>query len=290
MPALVEAFFADFGPLEWSLWVAGGAALLVILLPFAVSACLGGPLVRFSTSNRPADAEPDGTDPEYAEKYHELLALGFRPCGSVTERVCFWTYKLYKATRVRKLISADGRTCASLYRLGKWGVILRVAFASLTEKGCLVQTAYPGAGLTEHEADSHRTEVPVGTVAEVYAHHLGELEAVSAASGQATAATLADVAKADERYSARFLSGTKATDGLWYPAIGWVVPFVVTLLTLAVVSAAPWSQLIGWALVFAGVSYAVLVVKVMPWLLRICEQLPDPETADEDEVETAGKE
>src|SRR5262245_36212407 len=119
MPALVKSFFADFGPLEWLLCGTGAAALLVILLPFAVSTCLGGPLVRFSASNNPAHAEPDGSDPEYAEKYDELLALGFRPCGSVTERVSFWTYKLYKATRVRKLVSADGRTYASLYRLGK---------------------------------------------------------------------------------------------------------------------------------------------------------------------------
>src|SRR3954454_10402611 len=106
MPALVESFFAGFGPLEWSLWLTGAAALLVILLAFAVSACLGGPLVRFGTSTNPADAQPDGTDPEYAEKYHELLALGFRPCGSVTERTCFWTYKLSRAPRVRKLVSA----------------------------------------------------------------------------------------------------------------------------------------------------------------------------------------
>src|SRR5688572_8227793 len=116
MSALLESFFAGFGPLEWSLWLAGGAALFVILLPFAVSACVGGPIVRFGVSEDPAAVEPDGTDPEYEDRYAQLLALGFRPCGVVTERVWFWGYKLFKATPVRKMISADGLTSASLYR------------------------------------------------------------------------------------------------------------------------------------------------------------------------------
>jgi hypothetical protein len=286
MSAAFESFFAGFGPLEWLLWLVGAVALAFFLLPFAAGACVGT-VVRFRATFDPAAAQPDGSDAEYEEKYHELLALGFRPCGYVTESTWFTAHHLHRTTRVRKLVSEDGKTYASLYRLGEGGLMLRVAFASLTENGCLVQTAFPGAGISEDSAVTHRTEVPEGTVADVYSHHLNELDAVSAHNGPAQLARLNDVAKADERYSAHFLARCSRAEGLWSVGIAWGQPFAACLIGLALLSSMPWAQLIGWSMVFAALCYAFWVVKVLPFLLRISEQMPD---GSEEEAETAAEE
>lgn len=84
-PELLRSF-ADFGPLDWTLWSIGLAALALLLLPYAASIC-GLGRVRFRSTEDPALVLPDGTDPDYEEKYQALAALGFRPCGLVTERV-----------------------------------------------------------------------------------------------------------------------------------------------------------------------------------------------------------
>lgn len=165
MSDLIRSPLADFGPLDWAIWSAGLAALALLLVPCAVSAC-GLTRVRFCCTEDPPLVLPDGSDLDYEEKYQELAALGFRPCGMVTERAWFFTCHLFTSTPVRKMVNPDGRTYAALYRLGKWGTTLRVAFSSVTDRKVFLQTATPGVGLAERESDYHRTEVPGGTLAE----------------------------------------------------------------------------------------------------------------------------
>jgi hypothetical protein len=274
MPESFDSLPSGFGPIECLLWLAGAVALAVILSPFLVSAC-GGTRLRFWATKDPAAVKPDGGDPEYEEAFQELVALGFRPCGVVSERVWFSGHHIRRTAYVRTLVSADGLTFASLYRLGGWGVVLRVSFATLTDRRTLIQTASPGAGLVRREPDYHRTEVPEGELEEVYARHRSEVQAVTAAGGgEAIAASLDEYARADETRSARTVARLGASDLAFLPVFAWGLPFAGCLALLWAASPLDWPQLVGWSLVFAACCYAVAVVKGMPLLLRLCELDP----------------
>lgn len=190
-------------------------------------------------------------------------------------------HHLFKATPVRHMVGPDGRTFAALCRLGGWGVTLRVAFSSLTDRQVLVQTATPGVGLAEREPDYHRTEVPEGSLAEVFERHLEEVEAVAAeGGGKAAVATLAELA-AIERRSARSLRRIGLGDVAWYPVLGWGVPFLLCWDAFWALSRLPWYQQVGWSMVAAACSYLFFTVKVVPAFLRLCELLPCGQADDE---------
>lgn len=246
--------WAELGTADAVALAVGLALAVGFLLPLVATA-LGFRILRFTAIDDPKLAEPDGTDAEYAERVRELVALGFRPAGEVRETTWLYGHEFRKCHRVPFLVSADGTTYAAVYRLGFGpGGMLRTALDTATDAGTLVQTAFPGAGLTTDEPDYHRTEEPWTDAAAALEAHRRHVATVTAEGGGTPArAALADLAEIDERTSLRAL---RAIDGTGLAqllfGVGWLVPFLGAAAILAVGADFGWPRRLAASLLFAA--------------------------------------
>jgi hypothetical protein len=255
------------------LWVIGWGALLLFVSTFLITR-QGIRIVRyraFEDVEARREVQPDGNQPDYADRYEELSRLGFLPAGVVRERVWFFQESICRTVRVRVLVSDDGLTYAALYRIGLTGPV-RVAFDSLTDGGVFVRTVMPGAGIPESTHDFHRSEYPWRSVAELLDDHVRELQQVAArGGGQPRVFTLDERAALDQKVETRALRGIDNGDTVWY-LTAWIVTFLLFDGFL-------WSsyttgpRVVGLSLITAGVVYAGFTVFFMPWLIGLMQRL-----------------
>ena len=271
-----------FTPLDVFLWVVGWGAFVLFVAPFLVTRS-GMRIVRYKAlPDDKGEVQPDGSEPDYAERYEELSQLGYLAAGVVRERVWFYQESIRRTHRVRAMVSEDGLVYAALYRIGSNGPV-RVAFDSLTEKGVFVRTAMPGAGIPESVPDFHRTEASWRSVAELLEVHFRELRRIgSRGGGQPRPYTLEERAAVDEKVEARSLHRIGVGDTVWHLA-AWIVTFLL-------VGGAIWANLnlsgpriVGLALLAAGAAYGVFTIQVVPWLIGLAQWTEAPDPTQEEE-------
>lgn len=266
-----------FTPLDGVLWVVGGAAFILFLAPFLITR-RGIRIVRYRAFDDDKYAvQPDGSEPDYAERYEELSALGYLPAGVVRERVWFYQESLRRTARVRVLVSEDGLIYAALYRIGTNGPV-RVALDSLTDGGVFVRTAMPGAGIPESVADFHRTEAAWRPVGDLLDDHIRELRRIAGrGGGQPRVFSLEERAAVDEAVERRSLRRIGNGDTVWYLG-AWIVPFLLVAGALAIWGSLSGPRIVGLALVSAAAVYVAFIVKFVPWLIGFSQwcELPDP--------------
>jgi hypothetical protein len=257
------------------LWAAGLGALAVFLLPILVSIS-GLLLVRYVAVEDPIAGRPDGSDPERAERVDELTELGFQPHGFVHEECWLWLHHFYKCHTLRYLVGEGGTTFATVYRLG-FGGFIRVVLDTVTEAGVLIQTAMPGAGIPADEADFQRAELPRQPVADLLAAHRRRVEEYARQHGdRPTRATLAERTAIDERANIRQLRQIKPGFTLLFPAVGWGLPFLASMLLIGLVADVEGPRRVGVSLLLAAASYVTFTGWLLPALLRWGEGLEDP--------------
>jgi hypothetical protein len=272
MPPDFTTFFDAFEPLDVALWLAGGGGLLVILTPIIFTRT-GIRLNRYVADPNPTLAEPNGTDPEYSERFAELESLGFRSAGIVYEQTYLFMHRLYRCNGIRQLISSDQKTYVALYRLRR-GALVRVTFTTVLTDDRLVRTAMPGAGIGKSDSEYHRVEVPWQPVAGVYERHKAEVSAyLSTHGGTVIAATLADQAAVDQRIERKQLRTIGLGRVATFPVYGWLAPFAFVLIALRCVSNLSLPREIGIAGVAAGVAYWLYVSPFDRFLLNFVERL-----------------
>lgn len=125
--------------------MAGTAWVLIPLIGFLVVYARGGPWIQSEFDDDLAKVAPRPDDPDYARRYAQFVALGFRPAGFVRQHARFfspirWVWRSLQGSRW--LTSADGRTVLTFFRLIPDEPV-RFA-ATLCQDGGLVRTSSPG--------------------------------------------------------------------------------------------------------------------------------------------------
>jgi hypothetical protein len=174
---------SDLLTIDNILWALAAVATVWAFVPPIVTAL--GLYRSYGTAvEDPQAVEPAGDDPEYEQKYHELLALGFAPVGVLTEHFWLFAFHWYKAFPARCLATAD-RTCyAAVFRFLDGTV--RVRFDTRLDDGFGVRTVM-GEGWTDHDEFWSRTEVAEASVAGLYEHHRHHVEARGGVRGASAA-------------------------------------------------------------------------------------------------------
>jgi hypothetical protein len=185
----------DIGAVDVVLWAVAVAGLVWAFTP-PLAHGWGLFLFRFTAKDDPRAVEPDGRDADYEQKYRELIDLGFRPVGVLTEHYWLFTLHWYKAFSFRCLSTADGTCLVGLYRLGNEPV--RVKFDTYLGDGFLVRTVMPGAGVEDQGELWARFEEPAVGVPELYARHQQHVNLVRLKAGEPRAVTLAEAVRLDE--------------------------------------------------------------------------------------------
>jgi hypothetical protein len=132
---------------EITLAVAAGLALVWVLLPSCVYA-LRLTEVQSRVWDDPARAEPTGADADYARRFAEFTALGFRPVGATFESAWFFNplHWRWRGTEPERwLAHPSGHTFASFHRLMPTEP-LRFSVVTFLETGGRVRTTCPGTG------------------------------------------------------------------------------------------------------------------------------------------------
>lgn len=137
------------------LWLVAAAAFVWLWVPRLAGAC-GWSVYANGGTEDPAGAEPDGTNPPYADLFDDLAALGYQPLGVGFMRVRFylgyWAYR----TRVRAFRSAAAGTFAFVQDGPIYPRFHEVYFATVFRDGRLVLTA---GGLAEGRVELPGFEV-----------------------------------------------------------------------------------------------------------------------------------
>jgi hypothetical protein len=228
----------EFETVDGILWA---FAILATVWAFAppVFTWFGWLRIHCTVAADPRAVEPAGDDPDYAEKYRQLLALGFRPTGLLTEHCRLFAVHWYKPFVLRCLATAEGTCHASLYRLA--GEPVRVKLDTFTSGGLLVRTAMPGVGWEDRDEGWVRFEVPPMSMLGLYSRHQEHVVQVLAETGRsAVPATLWDCAHVDEALERARLRRTGGPPAfLLLPMLFFLGPALLALLT-------------GWWLLGAG--------------------------------------
>ena len=270
---------SDFGMADLILWTVGLAALALFLLPVVLTVT-GVRLLRFVPVEDRLAVQPDEADEHYQRLFNELLDLGFQPHGLVHEEGWLWLHHLYKCHTLRMFLSEDGKTFASLYRLG-YGGYYRVCLDTITESGVLIQSAMPGGGVPASEPDFDRAEISWRPVAGLLAAHRWRVEDHAGLYGdRPVKVTLAERTAIDRRVSVRQLRRMGSGFVVWFPLLGWVIPCVAAYGLLGQVDDTEWPRRAGLALVIAGACYVLLTQWALPAVARAIERAEDGEPGE----------
>jgi hypothetical protein len=218
----------DFFTFDGVLWAVAAALTVWAFVPPLVTA-LGLYRSYGTAAEDPRAVEPAGDDPEYAQKYRELLALGFRPVGVLTEHYRLFAFHWYKAAPAHCLATEGGLCHAALYRF--FAGPLRVRFDAFLDDGFLVRTVM-GEEWTDRDDQWGRVEIPATSVVEVYEQHRLQVEAAGGVRGASpTGATFRRLAEFDE---AQNKERVQKVSGLWVflavTAIFFLAPALISLL------------------------------------------------------------
>jgi hypothetical protein len=157
-----------------SLWIVGSSVTILVLAPVVLS-LLGFIRFRFVIEEEPARVELGDCGADHAERYGELLALGFRPLGVIRERVWFDQVEWFNEFIVYCLGTEDGQHFVSLYRLDTVEP-LRISFETITTGRALIRTVMPGADIPHDGERLCRHEYQGLGVAELFARHLQHVD------------------------------------------------------------------------------------------------------------------
>jgi hypothetical protein len=258
----------ELSPSDLALIACAAAGTVWAVLPPLMTA-LGVVLLRYSASEDPADAEPTGDDPDYERRVRQLGSLGFRPIGSVTERVWLYGIDWFKASRIRCLATPDGQCFAALFRLTP-GEPVRIALKTFLTGGGMVTTAMPGAGLQQDGATSSRIELQGVAPAELLARHREHVERFARERGlEVVRATLADYATADAAHDRQTLREVAGGGFLLLVALFFAGPAAVCLFAWRGLGtdSGPGRGVAG-ALCVGTAVYAALTKAIIPALFR----------------------
>jgi hypothetical protein len=184
--------------------VLGLAWVLVPRLMFA----LGLVRVRTTIDARPALAEPDASDPDYAGRYQQFVALGFRPAGAAIQRCWFITPSIWYRCfdDIRLMVAPDGAV-AGLYRMIRWERIRLSVRTTLSHEG-LVVTESPGSVARYQEGRFLREMLPPMGPEEFLRRHRDNVSELCRDQGLViTPAPLEQVGAIEDFHGARFLVG-----------------------------------------------------------------------------------
>ncbi len=162
--------FADSLPLF--LWCAAGIAAAWVLLP-PFFGMIGLSRFRHRSEADPAGLAPPDDDPNYADTYRQLEALGFRPLGTYEERVTFFGSHWAWSVRERVFGSKELGCAACVYRFFP-GEPMRVAMVSCAADGAMLWTGNRLADMVENDVGYRRWGVVTDDMAKLLSRHREE--------------------------------------------------------------------------------------------------------------------
>jgi hypothetical protein len=272
---------ADFSTIDGVLWALAAFCLVWAFVPPLVTA-LGLYRVRGKAVEDPRAVEPPGDDPEYAQKYRELLDLGFAPMGVLTEHYWLFAFHWYKAFPVRCLATAD-RTCyAAVFRFMDGPV--RARFDTCLDDGFVVRTVM-GEGWTDQDELCSRTEVATTSVADLYEHHRQHVEARGGVRGAVpTGSAFAWWAEYDQpAEKQRVQRVSSLASFLALPAIFLLIPALLCLPVLCQLFGAALARGTAVSLCLGAALYFVFIKILIPRAARgqlnlsLADAPPDPD-------------
>ena len=169
------------------LYVAAVAATIWVLVP-AVAFSLGWMRLRATVVRDRAAVEPKGDDPDYELRYRQFAALGFEPAGTSRETCWFINnHKWYwRAEGSRWMTTPDGKMLVSFHRMISAEPV-RFGVITMFERGGLVRSTCPGAGVTYDSETSLRVEFPSIEPEQLIAKHQEHVDAFARRRGRAVA-------------------------------------------------------------------------------------------------------
>jgi hypothetical protein len=201
------------------------AAAIWALVPAAAFA-LGLMRLRTRTHPEPARAEPTADDADYARRFGQFAALGYRALGFSVETCWFlnpltWYWRSFSGTRW--MAAADGKTLVSFHRhLADEPV--RFGAVTLFDDGGLVRTACPGAGVIYQDGNFLRMEVRgVEPVELLSKHEIHVMAFATEGNRHVKDATLEEVVRIEAEHDVKVL---KQQGNYWDVAAFFVLPAV----------------------------------------------------------------
>jgi hypothetical protein len=211
--------------LLWTLAVAG----TVYCYAPPLLTWLGLYRVRCTAASDPQAVVPAAGDADYEAKYQDLLDLGFRPVGVLTEHYWLFAIHWYKPFRIRCLAMPGGTCIAGLYRMA--AEPMRIKMDTFLSNNFLVRTAMPGLGAEDMDKHWARFEEPAVDVAELYARHQGHMQRLLLTGRSVAPATFRDLARiAEHQEKERFRRSGGQFVFLGLPALFHLLPALVVLL------------------------------------------------------------
>jgi hypothetical protein len=164
--------------IDWILCISAAVGLIWMLVPLLM-ASIGWRPVRVAVLEDPLSVEPGPGDPSYRLRFNQLVAAGFKPLGTTTETSWFnsplrWQRQSLQGERW--LVSADGRTFVRLHRI-VLDEPVRFGAVTLLDRGGMLQTSCPGAGLSGDVGPRYRrAEVQNVDVVDLLRRHRNNVE------------------------------------------------------------------------------------------------------------------
>jgi hypothetical protein len=265
------------------LWLLAAAATFWILGPLLMYA-LGKSTYAMHVSDSPADAEPDGRDKKYQDRYRQFVALGFRPVGKTVEHARFFTplHWRWRSDGTRWLASADGKTFVGFHRIAG-GNPLRTYVQSTFEQGGLIQTASLGVPMKIDPGGNYKYDaVGAAEPEELLGMHTRRLEAFARERKLTVkAATMREIAAAAEAYTRVVLPKLqRGSSGMLVISL-FLIPVVMAfrfntrgsgtawMLPLAICAAAALFAFIRWVILPSRIPMLVRMVVMSAALFLI---------------------
>jgi hypothetical protein len=218
--------------------------LVLGAIALALAVWLLGPVVGFFVCEQRLEvdvhpgemlARPYPEDEDGLRRYHQLVELGFRPVGWTEEHARFFSplhWHWRSAQGCRYLVSQDGRTWTSLYRIVDDEPVRFSAVTYFEDGGC-VSTVCPGAGVDQKPDGKFRYSEERGIQpAELLERHAAYVERHQQERGVAVkAGTLAEVAESVLDMSRQVVTKQKLGSaaaiplGLFLPSL-FLLPYV----------------------------------------------------------------
>lgn len=191
--------------IEWLLWGAAALAAAWVVAP-SLLMMAGLTRVRFRILGGPEALQPTGDDPQYADLFERLHALGFEPLGSRREIGWFCNGHWYKAFPPGRVFASPTGDCfVTLYRIFA-GHPWRLSFHTVFADGSLVSTANQMPNFRIDLEGYHRWGSVTPDLAELLRLHHETAERYGGGRGlDAARLDLEGVCAAITRHSERYL-------------------------------------------------------------------------------------
>jgi hypothetical protein len=208
--------------------VAVAAAIWILVPPIAFA--LGLMRLRHDVFPEPTRAEPTAGDPDYAGRFRQFEALGYRALAYSQESCWFMNPTMWywrSSSGCRWMVAADGKTLISFHRLVADEPI-RYGAVTLFDDGGMVRTACPGAGVTYQDGNYLRMELRGAEPAELLSKHEIHTAAFSMESDRKVKeATLDEAVRIEVEQDTKVL---KRIGDYWPIAVFFALPAAIAFL------------------------------------------------------------